>query len=395
MERLFSTDQVAELLGVTTWVVATWMRQGMLKGQQLPQGLVRVSERNLVSFLRDQHIDLTGMMKDIAATEQTATEKKPGPVLLPAEPLSMPVEVSAPARPAAPELAAPLVSDDEPPVHAAQQVLDAVLRDAMVRRANAVQFTFDGQELMLALRIDGRLCPRPMFHARLPQGLGGEIVAHALERAKLPAPSPLANGSISLRSDGATVTIPAWACRIGPTTRLVFTLPCEPSRVEDLLPVGHSRTLQKVLDNRSGLILLAGPMDRCRRLLAAVRRRLENAGHSVLELPRSAGLGGDSLRTVLSSPDVLADAMLVEEFTRYEDVEAVLDASRRALVVAVVPEDSPAGLITFLRRASVPGWDLARGLSAVGVLDAEGGVIQATDAALREKIRLGLWDWGL
>ena len=85
MERLFSTVQVAELLGVTTGVVSAWMRKGMLKVQQLPQGLVRVSERNLVNFLRDQRIDLGVMMKDIASAEDAerqATSDKNGRRLL-------------------------------------------------------------------------------------------------------------------------------------------------------------------------------------------------------------------------------------------------------------------------------------------------------------------------
>jgi len=449
MERLFSTDQVAELLGVTTWVVSTWMRQGMLKAQQLPQGLVRVSERNLVSFLRAQHIDLGVMMKDIASSERTEdagtrrrgnAEKERNPVF----PLTKPAEPSRPARPAEPPTHAvavvetsvseqqaqqqtdvvprasqpavprpaapeprptsaaddtrtPLPPDDgTPPIHAAQQVLKAVLRDALARRAQGVQFTLDGQELSLALRVDGRLHGKPHFHDRLPQGLGREIVAYALEHARLPEPAPLSSGELTLRFEGREVTVPAWACRIGETTRLVFTLPGDPPRVGDLLPVGHARTLHKALENRSGLILLAGPMDRCRRLLGAVRGRLEETGRSTLELPRSASLDAEAVRAMLTSPERSGlDALLVEEFSRYDDVSAVLDGCRGALIVAVVPENSPAGLAAFLRQANAPAWDLARGLSAVGVLDAEGGVVHAVDSALREKIRTGQWDWGL
>jgi len=410
MERLFSTYQVAELLGVTTWVVSTWMRQGMLTYQQLPQGLVRVSERSLVSFLRAQQIDLNVLMKDIALADnadKTATaDIQPTATWLQASETKLLNVESPPSRPATPagladtsaELPdAPRPSDEElSPAHAAQQVLQAVLRDAIGRQAQSVQFTLDGLELTLALRIDGRLIPKPHFHTRLPTGLGNEIVAHALERSQAAWPSPVSSGAMTTQSDGREVAVSVRACRIGPTTRLVLSLPCGPNRVEDLLPVGHARTLHKALDNRSGLILLGGPMDRCRRLLDAIRKRLEEAGRSVLEVPRSSPLPGEALRELPAEPErSMVDALLVEEFSGYDGVSGTLEACRRALVVVVVPEDTPSGVAAFLRRANVPAWDLARGLSAVVVLDTEGGVARAVDGTLREKIRAGDWEWGM
>ncbi|MCL2701488.1 MAG: hypothetical protein FWE88_07325 [Phycisphaerae bacterium] len=419
MERLFSTYQVAELLGVTTWVVSAWMRQGLLKYQQLPQGALRVSERNLVSFLRSQHIDLGAMVAEIASAETVesaartdastraarsiratvavaaAPEAEPAAALavaqktLPAGGASRPMEAANPGHRLQP-------GDEPPPAHAAQQVLQAVLRDALARRAQGVQFTLDGPELTLALRVDGRLKPKPNFHTRLPKGLGDDIVAHALERTQMPAPTPLSSGAMSLRFEGRDVAMTAWACRIGNTTRLVFTLPCPPRRIEELLPVGHARTLQKALENRSGLILLAGPMDRCRHVLDAARARMEDAGRSVLELPRTTAFASPDVQTLLATPDPLAmDALLVEEFSRYDDLSIALDACRRTLILAVVPEDSSAGLAAFLRQADAPAWELARSLQTVGILDTEGGVIRAADATLREKIRNGEWDWGL
>ena len=447
MERLFSTYQVAELLGVTTPAVMNWMRHGLLTYQQLPHGAVRVSERQLVSFLRGQGIDLDALMAKVALSDhahepsphedQTSTPvrgwaqllKGPSPQLaaeadkvrerkaiaevakllamgetqtpetqtpstdartVPIPTVTGSVPPASPRAPKSPRTACVGPADDPPPAHAAQQVLQAILHDAFTRRAQAVQLTCANDELALAMRIDGQLHPRPNFQARLPQGLGSEIVSYTLQRAKLSDPAPLASGSITFRHAGADHEIAVSASRIADTTRLVLGLPCEPLSLGDCLPVGPARAMRELLTRRSGLVLLAGPAARTRALLNAARLLLQGRGRYVMELPRTVTFEPADLTDVLTrTKELVVDAIVIEEFADFHGPAAAMEACRRALVLAAVPEDDMAGLIAFLARADLPPWDLARCLSGLVALYEEGGTVRVIDAATRQKIRDG------
>ncbi len=61
-ERLYNTHQVADLLGVNPTAVVEWMQKGWLPFQRLPAGGVRVSEKGLVTFLKNQGIDIESVM---------------------------------------------------------------------------------------------------------------------------------------------------------------------------------------------------------------------------------------------------------------------------------------------------------------------------------------------
>ncbi len=60
--RLFSTEQVAELLGAAPGDVSGWIARGWLPVKRLPDGQVRVSERSVVAFLKDRGIDMKALM---------------------------------------------------------------------------------------------------------------------------------------------------------------------------------------------------------------------------------------------------------------------------------------------------------------------------------------------
>lgn len=60
--RLFSTEQVAELLGAAPGDVSGWIARGWLPVKRLPDGQVRVSERSVVAFLKDRGIDIKALM---------------------------------------------------------------------------------------------------------------------------------------------------------------------------------------------------------------------------------------------------------------------------------------------------------------------------------------------
>jgi type II secretory ATPase GspE/PulE/Tfp pilus assembly ATPase PilB-like protein len=53
-ERLYSIEQVADLLGSTPAHVWEWMQQGVLPYQRLPEGPLRVREKHVIHFLRER-----------------------------------------------------------------------------------------------------------------------------------------------------------------------------------------------------------------------------------------------------------------------------------------------------------------------------------------------------
>ena len=162
-ERLFTAYQIADLLGATPGVVAGWIQVGRLESQRLPDGQVRISERQLVRFLKQEGIDMEQILAKSMAEEKangaasnsgpaggvygpTAARAAPGserpsvsrsasaapvdetperaPLSLPAaQPQPQPVaaadaERAEPAEPAAEPLAEPPASSSESPVTA-------------------------------------------------------------------------------------------------------------------------------------------------------------------------------------------------------------------------------------------------------------------------------------
>ena len=79
-ERLYTTHQVAELLGAEPSLVVDWMQRGWLPFQRLPDGPVRVSEQGLAAFLKRQGTDLEDLTakpvvrprRDLSAQPQPA-----------------------------------------------------------------------------------------------------------------------------------------------------------------------------------------------------------------------------------------------------------------------------------------------------------------------------------
>lgn len=71
-ERLFTTYQVADLLGATPGAVMEWIRKGWMPIQQVGDGTTRISERGLVKFLRQQGIDIEKILARVAAREKAA-----------------------------------------------------------------------------------------------------------------------------------------------------------------------------------------------------------------------------------------------------------------------------------------------------------------------------------
>ena len=57
-ERLFTTYQIAELLGQTPGTVVEWIQKGWLPVRRLPDGAVRVPGRGLVAFIKERGVNI-------------------------------------------------------------------------------------------------------------------------------------------------------------------------------------------------------------------------------------------------------------------------------------------------------------------------------------------------
>jgi hypothetical protein len=128
-----------------------------------------------------------------AAPEPALREARAPPSeVLPAEP-----EPEADEPPQAPEAEAPaatepgLAAEASPspeapsPGDAAAQVVEAILADAVRRRASAIHLEPQPDGFALRLRIDGVLHPKPNFKQRLPKGIGRPLLARLKELANL------------------------------------------------------------------------------------------------------------------------------------------------------------------------------------------------------------------
>jgi len=68
-ERLFTTDQVADLLGATSREVRQWIAKGWLPRHAGPDGVDRVSETGLIKFLKGRGIDIMQLMVSTAVDQ--------------------------------------------------------------------------------------------------------------------------------------------------------------------------------------------------------------------------------------------------------------------------------------------------------------------------------------
>jgi general secretion pathway protein E len=73
-ERLFTPEQVAQLLGTPSATVSDWVRAERIQSLRLPDGPVRISEKQLLDFLQQEGIDIEELMARsvLRGTEESA-----------------------------------------------------------------------------------------------------------------------------------------------------------------------------------------------------------------------------------------------------------------------------------------------------------------------------------
>jgi type II secretory ATPase GspE/PulE/Tfp pilus assembly ATPase PilB-like protein len=324
-ERLFSTYQLADLLGTSSSEVVRWIEQGLLPFKRLPSGPLRVSESGLVSFLKNQGIDLGEIMGKMFSeppgspavsvpepeeilepvlSQEYRREKSPA--LLPE--LATMAEYSAPeaSEQAEEEImkeatvqieieaaAAPVVDGHEEedvsqtpepsvepevregtPSEQAEQILEAIFRDIRAARTQALHWDMTPDGLDLKVRIDGVVYPKPNFRQRLPKGVGTHLVALLKELAGLDTyNSRLQTGRLTHELEGEAL---AMTLTVAPTRqgeKLVLSLLTTTPVPQGLAALGvdaaAAQELRECLYRSRGLILLAGAEIQDRAMVAA------------------------------------------------------------------------------------------------------------------------------
>ncbi len=321
-DRSYSIYQVADLLGATPAEVNEWIEKGWLACERPVGGGARITERGLMEFLKQRGVDVETVMAKAILRAGGGGPPPPAPPRAP--------EVRS--LPSGQGPAAPVEAPSEGA--AAEQIAEAILRDAVGRGASAIHLEPEKGGLALRLRIDGVLHDKVNFRLRLPPSAAPALIDRFKVLGKLDPSQrrrPQA-GTFVVPIEGREIafaisTVPSvhgerTVIRVRDPERLLPTL-------EELeLPGGQCRRLRALLSEGSGLILVAAPSRRQRSLmLRALARELSGPHRSLVamqladgpEIPGASQLrvdapGGASCAEAAAALDGQdADAAVVEE----------------------------------------------------------------------------------
>lgn len=238
------------------------------------------------------------------------------------------------------------------------RLAEAVLRDALARRAEAIHLDPEPDGLTLRLRVDGVLHEKPHFKARLPEGLDSRLVARWESVAGI-APRAARKACITVRLDGAAQVLHIMTCARPDGHRLIMRPVRPPMALESLsLAEADVAALSETLAAESGLILIAGPphsgrTTTLRAMAAAIQRGLpgrgtrrvlaidprgEFAADRVARLDVGAASGRSLAWAIRACAARTEPVLLVDEVRDGEAVAASLEAALSGrLVLASVP----------------------------------------------------------
>ncbi|MFA6134804.1 MAG: ATPase, T2SS/T4P/T4SS family [Phycisphaerae bacterium] len=167
-ERLYSTYQVADLIGATPGAVVEWVQKGLLPVQRLPEGALRVPETGLVQFLKTRGLDSDQIAAKLRnGPDKIALQVRKDAAVVPQSPrpVAGPAVMERDPR-QAPHNAMPMVpsEDQAPPRPAAQKTTVADRAQAAPRAARPAAPSPDPAEEMEVttaekLQLAGLRCP--------------------------------------------------------------------------------------------------------------------------------------------------------------------------------------------------------------------------------------------
>jgi type IV pilus assembly protein PilB len=381
-ERLYSPQQVAELLGVTPETIHGWVRRGWLGAERLLEGRLVIGESAVAQFLKNQGIDIEELfvktvMREGAgrpaagtAAESRAAEASPPPAPPPAE------------RPqTAPPAATSAAAASDLPAGAVGQVLDAVLKDAVNRGATAIHLDAEGDGLALRLRVGGRLYEKTQFKPRLPKGMRTSLPALCKRLSGL-RPEETARpqgGGFRVRIDGQDRHFRIQSCPTSRGERIVITLAGRQTApaIEGL---GFSEEdlalVRRMLAEPAGLVLVASPPrsvgPRFLASLAAVlgageRRIAVIARRTDFEIPGAFYVRPDAeamptAAAIRAVAEQDTDVIVLEDLCDSAAVAAALDAAGERRVLAGLAIRGDGGGPSLLADAGADHLALAQSL---------------------------------
>jgi len=426
-ERLYSTYQVARLLGESPQTVADWMQKGWLPFKKLPGGLVRIPGMGLIHFLKERGIDLNEVMTKIAQrdgqSEPAGAAPEPVPAAVPAPGPSVAVEAVADAESAvhrpeakmpsrAPIDPGPREAPDPPdqdlteappveqaasppkegametisPVDAASQVARALLSDAAARGAGDIHLESRPDGISLRLRIDGVLQDKPSFKVRLPAGIAPKLVAHFKSLTGLnPAQTRLPQaGPFAFQANGREVRCELACLPTIHGERLTIRLR-DAAPVQDLSALGLDAAEQAqwrhLVAEPGGIILvigharsgkdltlraLAAELNTPERSVATIERSVLAAVPGLVQcrVDRAAGLRFAEAMRALADCD--GDAIMTDDIPDPATGLALMDAAEGGkIVLAGMNVRGPVEAVAMLLEMNLEPWPLSMTLRAI------------------------------
>ncbi len=387
-ERLFTTSQVANLLGATPGTVMDWIKNGWLGSKRLPHGPVRISETNLIQFLKSRGIDLEEIVAKIEA-EEGEYIKEDSPAPSPEhQPAKAAIAVEAFSQPQPPEPVEPIVpapQAPEPAGDSASQVAEAIIDDALARKATHIHLEPTSAGLTLRLRIDGVLHEKTNFKLRLPKDLGPKLIQCLKEQSDLSADIAAPQSGVlrsSAKGRAAECRITTFPTQYG--EKIVIAIPPKPQPMglsELGMPAGCVGGIHKVLAGRGGLVLvvtspgsgstttleaLISAVDAKQKSIVAVSRRpgrqIEGVTHSLVAPPDSFACED----AMASLDDIDADVLVIDDLRGPAMIcNAIEQAYDGRLVIAGVRMDFASNIIDELLLMGADPWQLAQGLKMI------------------------------
>jgi general secretion pathway protein E len=356
-ERLFSTFQIAQLLGATLEVVNQWVDSGALSPCRMPDGTVQITESALVSFLTGQGIDLGQLLAGVEEPEPATSSET-----LPVRQLESPK---------------PEPSDKSP--------WEAILADAIRRGAQSIHITPRRDRVVLQMRIDGQLLDQSDFDSPLGDDAKQQIITSVLNLAGADTdPAALArplNSEFTHKTGAAEITLGVSAIPTVHGAKIVIRLPLPEA---DLKLLGLSQLAESQLAQllgADGLIVVSAKRRIGRdAILGAMLQTADTNGTSViavgdfaapasdstslLRIDSAAGLTYSTATAGIERQD--ADAIVLGELrdpiTTSNAFEAAHDG---ALVIAGTNVVSAGQVIEELRSMGLENWPLGNTLKAV------------------------------